>query len=180
MRRHLGIILAALAVVLSACTDEAPPPPGPVITTPPVIETVVAHPKYVDEKTRCTDFIWPDEVSAATGTLAKLRSDAAFGCDYNLTRSDGKRGGELIISLCCRIGPSGGLPVVATTVSGNTAIEQRGNPGVCDFWVIIDGSLPPGAMGGILWIQADLETDADACRAARELVEKAFARLPDA
>lgn len=178
MRRHPTIGLTVLVGVLSGCSGE-PPPPGPVISTPPVIETVVVKPKHVDEKTRCADYLSVDEVSAATGAVATLRNDGAYGCDYRLVRHDGKYGGSVVVSLGGRLGPSGGLPAVATSVSGNTAIEQRSGPRDCDFWVIIDGSAPPGAWGAVLWLRVHLQTDSDPCRAARELVEKGFARLPD-
>jgi hypothetical protein len=179
MRRYLGIGLVVLAV--SACGGETSPPPPPPPTTPSVIETVVAQPKYVDVKTRCAEFISPDEVGAATHADATVgRDEGAYGCSYTLTRSDGNPAGRLTIALGLRPPPTKGLPVVVTSLSGNTAIEQRGNPGECDFWVVIDGSLPPGAAGAVLWVNVNLETDVDACRAAREVVEKSFARLPDA
>jgi hypothetical protein len=128
MRRHLGIGLAVLTV--SACSGETSPPPPPPPTTPSVIETVVAQPKHVDEKTRCAEFISPDEVGAATRSDAKVgRDEGGYGCGYTLTRSEGKPGGRVTIALGLRPEPTKGLPVVVTSMSGNTAVEQRGNPG---------------------------------------------------
>lgn len=146
-----------------------------------MIKTVVAHPKHVDAKTRCADFISEDEVSAAVHADATVgRDEGAYGCSYTLTGPDGYTGSRLNIVLGPRPDPTKGSPVVVTSVSGNTAIEQRGSPEQCDFWVFLDPSLPSDAEGAVLWVSAYLTTGVDACRAARRLVEKSFARLPDA
>jgi hypothetical protein len=167
-------------LAVSACGGETPTPPPPPPTTPSVINTVVAQPKHVDEKTRCAEFISPAEVGRATHAEATVgRDEGRYGCDYALTKSDGYDGGHLTIALGFRPPPANGLPVVVTSVSGNTAIEQ-GNREACDFWVVLDASLPSSAAGAVLWVSAFLQTDVDPCHAARELVEKGFARLPDA
>jgi hypothetical protein len=178
MRRYLGIGLVVLAA--SACSGQTPPPPPP--TTPPVIEKVVAHPKHVDEKTRCAEFISPNEVGTATHADATVgEDDGGFTCSFRLTRSDGTPAGHVSISLGFRPAPIKDYPVEVTSLSGNTAIEQRMDPRTCDFWVFIDGNRPSSAAGAVLWIiVARLATDVDACRAARDVVEKSFARLPDA
>jgi hypothetical protein len=205
MSRHPGIGLAALEPVLvlalAACTatDDVRPTqpnsgntsttsgsttaPAPSTTGTGDFEIVVAHPKQADETTRCDVIVPAADVGAATGATAKLREPITYGCEYVLTNADGKYAGRVVAAFYGAPPlPSADRPTTVTILFGNTAVQEqlRDERESCSFMVVLDSQNPWERTGAVLEVHGSIETGVDPCQAVRALVEKGFARLPDA